>query len=119
METGKLTPILGLIAGMAFASAVAAQGPEGGPPPFHHRPNLSGMLTNTLNLSDAQKAQVDALVKTVQPQLDAIHEQARVAADAVVKQLDIQIRPFSSADQQKRLDALETLRATAPSHEPK
>ena len=72
------------------------------------------MLTHTLDLTDAQKAQVEAMVKTVQPQLDAIHQQARTAADAVLKQLDAQIRPLLNADQQKKLDALATLRGTGP-----
>ena len=90
-----------------------------GPPCHHHgRPNIAARLTRTLNLTDEQKTQVQALADAVQPQLDAIHQQARVAAGAVLKRLDTQVRPLLTADQQKRLDALETLRETAPHDAP-
>ena len=111
MKQNKLIPITLCTAAMlALGQFAGAQTPDDPAPPFHHRPNLTLMLTATLQLTDAQKAQVDALVKGVQPQLDAIHEQARTASDAVLKQLDAQLRPLLSADQQKKLDALATLR---------
>ena len=99
---------------LALGQFAGAQTPEEPAPPFHHRPNLIGMLVHTLDLTDAQKTQVEALVKAIQPQLDVIHQQARTAADAVLKQLDTQIRPLLNADQQKKLDALATLRGTGP-----
>ena len=83
----------------------------------HGHPDLTRMLTHTLNLSDAQQTQVKTLVAEVQPQLDAIHQQARQSADAVMKQLNTKIRPLLTADQQKRLDALETLHSTQPGTE--
>ena len=69
------------------------------------------MLTHTLDLTDAQKTQVQTYVAGVKPQLEAIHEQARTQADAVLKQLDTQIRPLLTPEQVKKLDAMETLRA--------
>ncbi len=100
---------------LALAPVANAQGPED-PMPFHHHgpPDLTLMLTRLLNLSDAQQAQVKPLVSEVQPQLDAVHKQAREAADAIIKQLNAKIRPLLSADQQKRLDAFETLHAPRP-----
>ena len=94
--------------------AVADSPEECGAMGHHGRPDLTRMLTHTLNLSDAQQTQVKTLVAEVQPQLDAIHQQARQAADAVTKQLNTKIRPLLTPDQQKRLDALETLHSTQP-----
>ena len=70
------------------------------------------MLTRTLQLTDAQKSQVEPLVTAMRPQLDAIHQKARAEADAILKQLDAQIRPLLTPEQQKRLDAVETLHGT-------
>ena len=106
---------LGCVAFLALAPIANAQAPED-QMPFHHHgpPDLTLMLTRLLNLSDAQQAQVKPLVSEVQPQLDAIHKQAREAADAIIKQLNVKIRPLLTADQQKRLDAFETLHAPQP-----
>jgi Spy/CpxP family protein refolding chaperone len=107
-----LIPILSVALSLAAGSVVSAQGPEeGGPGPHHHgRPNLTEMLNHTLQFTDAQKAQVQPLVDAAQPKLKEIHEQARAQADVVLKQLDAQIRPLLDPQQQKKLDALETLR---------
>ena len=92
---------------------------------------MTAMLSHALNLTDAQKAQVQTMVaavqpqleaihqqahaqaapiiKQLQPQLEAIHQQARAQAAPIIKQLHTQIRPLLTADQQKKLDALETL----------
>ena len=68
------------------------------------------MLARTLSLTEAQKTQIQQYSAGIQPQLDAIHEQARTAEDALIKQLYASIRPLLTAEQQARLDALETLR---------
>jgi hypothetical protein len=67
-----------------------------------------------LNLSDTQQSQLKPIVAEVQPQLDAIHKQARESADAVLKQLNTKIRPLLTPEQQKRLDAMQTLREARP-----
>ena len=117
MKTSKL-PITALCAALALVSGqlARAQGPEdSGPPMLHHGPpNITERLTHALNLTDAQKAQVQAKVAAVQPQLDAIRKQAHEQADAIIKQLHEQIRPLLNAEQQKRLDAIQTLRDTRP-----
>lgn len=107
-----LIPILSVALSLAAGSFASAQGPEeGGPGPRHHGPrDLTGMLSRTLQLTDAQKAQVQPLVDAAQPKLKEIHEQARAQADVVLKQLNAQIRPLLNPEQQKKLDALETLR---------
>lgn len=115
MKIKKLIPFaLCAAAALVFGQLVRAQGPddnEAGPPHHHGPPNLTEMLTRTLDLTDTQKTQVQTYVATAQPQLEAIHQQARTQADAVLKQLDTQIRPLLSAEQAKKLDAIETLRA--------
>ena len=76
------------------------------------------MFTHTLNLSEAQQTQVKAMMAEVQPQLEAIHQQARQSAEVIMKQLNAKVRPLLTADQQKRLDALETLHATESPAQP-
>lgn len=117
MKLYKHTFLTCCAAGFLVAGQFArAQTPDDPMSPYRHGPpNLTAMLTHMLNLTDAQETQVKALLAEVQPQLDAIHEQARQAADVIIKQLDAKIRPLLTADQQKRFDALETLRETRPS----
>jgi Spy/CpxP family protein refolding chaperone len=109
-------PILLTLTGaamLALGQLASAQTACDGEAWHHHGPpNMTAMLNHVLNLTDAQKTQVQTLVTAVQPQLDAIHQQARAAAEPIIKQLHTQIRPLLTADQQKKLDALETLRGS-------
>jgi Spy/CpxP family protein refolding chaperone len=100
---------------LAIAPLATAETPDGAAACFHHGGpmNMTAMLAHVLNLTDAQKAQVQPLIDAAQPQLKAIHEQARAAAEPIMKQLHTQIRPFLTAEQQKKLDALETLHGSA------
>ena len=111
MKTNKL--ILITLAGaalFALAPFAGAETLDGAPACFHHgAPNMTAMLSHVLNLTDAQKAQVQPLIDAVKPQLEAIHQQARTAAEPIMKQLHTQIRPYLTAEQLKKLDALETL----------
>ena len=112
MKPIKRIPIIVCVSAfVTVAQFAGAQTPDN--PPCHHGPqNLTVMLTRTLQLTDAQKSQVEPLVTAVRPQLEAIHQKARAEADVVLKQLDTQIRPLLTPDQQKRLDAMETLHGT-------
>ena len=81
-----------------------------GPPPFS-KPNLSDIFARLLLLTDAQKAQLQPYVHAAQPQLDAIHQQARQREDAfLLRQLDASIRPLLTPEQQTKLDAFEAVR---------
>lgn len=84
-----------------------------GPPPFMEA-NVSEMLSGILSLTDAQKAQFQTYFDLAQPALDQIHEQARHAANIVMKQLDTQIRPLLMPEQQTKLDQFEAMRAARP-----
>ena len=115
MKANKLISLCAaaVMAGGTFAGAQPCDDPAS--PGFHHgAPDLTAMLTHMLALTDAQKTQVQAKVEAVKPQLDAIHEQAHKQAAVILKQLHDQIRPLLDADQQKRLDAIETLHETRP-----
>jgi len=110
MKIPKLIPIaVSFAAFTAVAPFAGAEGPEG--PAFCHKgaPDMTAMLSHVLQLSDAQKSQVEPLVTAVRPQLQAIHEKARADAEVILKQLHTQIRPLLTPEQQKRLDAMEVL----------
>ena len=108
----KLIPItLCLTAFAAVAQFAGAQTPDT-PMAFCHKggaPDLTGMLTHVLQLTDAQKRQVEPLVAAVRPQLQAIHELARATADVILKQLPPQSRPPPPPDNQNQLHRLDSL----------
>jgi Spy/CpxP family protein refolding chaperone len=111
MKLTKLIPItLCLATFLAGTQLVGGQTPDSAPP-FCHKgaPDMTGMLTHMLQLTEAQKSQVEPFVAAARPQLTAIHEKARADADVVLKQLHGQIRPLLTPEQQKRLDAMEVL----------
>src|SRR6266550_7071712 len=123
MKPKKLTIVLFAAAQMFAANFVSAQtvsvtpvAPMTAPPgpPAFGKPNLSDLLTRMLLLTDAQKAQLQPYVDAVQPQLDATHQQARQATDALLKQLYASIRPLLSPVQQTKLDAFEAMREAGP-----
>ena len=111
MKVTKRIPIIVCVSAFAVVAQFAgAQTPDNAPP-FCHKgaPDMTARLTHMLQLTDAQKSQVEPLVAAARPQLQAIHEKARAEADVVLKQLHTQIRPLLTPDQQKRLDAMEVL----------
>ncbi len=79
-------------------------------PPFC-KATLSDILTRLLSLTDAQRAQLQPYVDAIQPQLDAIHQQAREGDNALLRQLNTSIRPLLNPEQQAKLDAFEAIRA--------
>jgi Spy/CpxP family protein refolding chaperone len=122
MKPRKLTILLFAAAQMFAANFVSAQTASATPvapvtppgPPLFARPNLSEMLSRMLLLSDAQKAQLQPYIDAVEPQLEATHQQARQAADALLKQLFASIRPLLTPEQQTKLDAFEAMRVARP-----
>lgn len=123
MKPRNLTIVLLVAAQLLAASLASAQTPTPtpvapllppGPPPFG-KPSVSEMLSRVLSLTDAQKSQLQATFDATQTQLDAIHQQARQAEEPLLKQLEAQIRPLLTAEQQARLDQLEAMHAGGPS----
>jgi Spy/CpxP family protein refolding chaperone len=116
MKSRNLTIVL-LVAGQLLAANLAsAQTPTPTsaapfPPPPFGKPSVSEMLSHVLSLTDAQKSQLQATFDATQAQLDAIHEQARQAEEPVLKQLEAQIRPLLTAEQQAKLDQIDAMRS--------
>jgi hypothetical protein len=54
----------------------------------------------------------------VQPQLDAIHQQARQGENALLRQLYASIRRLLNPEQQTKLDAFEAMRVAEPRSNP-
>ena len=63
-------------------------------------------LAEELELTDAQKAQVQPIIDQAKPQIQAIHREAMEKSRAVMENTTAQIRPLLTAEQQQKLDAL-------------
>jgi ATP-dependent exoDNAse (exonuclease V) beta subunit len=124
MKPRKLLIVLFAAAQMFTANFVSAQtasatsAPMTPPRPPFGKPNLSDILTRLLLLTDAQKAQLQPYLDAVQPQLDAIHQQARQGENALLRQLYASIRGLLNPEQQTKLDAFEAMRAAEPPSNP-
>jgi len=94
------------LCGYAFAEP---QGGFGG----HHGGGWHGHafamdhLTKSLNLTPDQQTKVQPLIDQARPQIIAIHKDAMDKTHAVMEKTASQIRPILTADQQKKLDALQ------------
>ena len=64
-------------------------------------------ISETLNLTPEQKAKVQPIVDQAKPQMIAIHQDAMQKAKAVMDNTVSQVRPLLTADQQKKLDAVQ------------
>jgi periplasmic protein CpxP/Spy len=94
----------GAIALGGFAVLQAQPGAGGG---WHgHAFGLRG-LTKQLNLTSDQEAKVQPILDAAKPQLAAIHQEAMQKAKGVIDSSLSQIRPLLTADQQKKLDAVQ------------
>ena len=94
----------GAIALGGFAVLQAQPGAGGG---WHgHAFGLRG-LTKQLNLTSDQEAKVQPILDSAKPQLAAIHQEAMQKAKGVIDSSLSQIRPLLTADQQKKLDAIQ------------
>lgn len=63
-------------------------------------------LTKELELTEAQKVQVQPIVDQAKPQLKQIHQEAMEKSSTVMETAAAQIRPLLTAEQQKKFDAL-------------
>ena len=84
-----------------FVQAQPPAGPHGG---WHHNPLEE--LSNSLNLSDAEKTKIQPIIDQAKPQLQAIHQDAMTKAKAVIDDSVSQIRPLLTSEQQTKLDAI-------------
>ena len=94
----------GAIALGGFVIVQAQPGPGGGG--RWHGHGLQG-ITKQLNLTSDQETKVQPIVDAAKPQLAAIHQEAMQKAKGVIDNSLSQIRPLLTADQQKKLDAVQ------------
>ena len=64
-------------------------------------------ITDKLNLTSDQQTKVQPILDQAKPQIAAIHQEAMQKAKTVVDNALAQIRPILTAEQQKKLDAIE------------
>jgi hypothetical protein len=64
-------------------------------------------LTEELNLTSDQQTKVQPILDAAKPQIAAIHQEAMQKAKTVIEGTLSQVRPLLTADQQKKLDAMQ------------
>ena len=110
MKRNLLTVVAaGAIALGGFVVVQAQPGPGGpcGHGDWHgHAFGLNG-ITEKLNLTSDQQTKVQPILDAAKPQIRAIHQEAMQKMKAVMDNTLSQIRPLLTADQQKKLDAIQ------------
>ena len=71
-----------------------------------HAFGLQG-ITDKLNLTSEQQTKVQPILDAAKPQIVAIHQDAMQKTQTVIDSTLSQIRPMLTADQQKKLDAVQ------------
>src|SRR5436309_3171479 len=64
-------------------------------------------VTEQLSLTSDQQTKVQPILDAAKPQLVAIHQEAMQKAKGIIDSSLSQIRPLLTADQQKKLDAIQ------------
>ena len=95
----------GAIALGGFVVVQAQPGP-GGAGHCGHAFGLRG-ITEKLDLTADQQTKVQPILDAAKPQITAIHQEAMQKMHTVMNDTLSQIRPLLTADQQKKLDAIE------------
>jgi Spy/CpxP family protein refolding chaperone len=86
---------------------VQAQPGPGGGGHFHGHGFGVRHLIDKLDLTSDQQTKVQPILDAAKPQMRAIHEEAMQKAKGVIDNSLSQIRPLLTADQQKKLDAIQ------------
>src|ERR1051326_520013 len=96
----------GAVALGGFVVVQAQPGP-GGPGHWHgHAFGLQG-LTEKLDLTSDQETKVQPILDAAKPQIAAIHQEAMQKIKGIMDSTLSQVRPLLTADQQKKLDAIQ------------
>lgn len=73
----------------------------------HHKMgNPLEHLSKDLDLTDAQKAQVQPIIDQAKPQIEAIHQEAMEKMRVILESSGAQIRPLLTPVQQEKFDAM-------------
>jgi hypothetical protein len=92
---------------IALGGFVVVQAQAGGPGRWHGHAFGLQHLTEKLDLTSDQQAKVEPILDAAKPQIAAIHQEAMQKAKGVMDGTLSQIRPLLTADQQKKLDAMQ------------
>jgi hypothetical protein len=92
---------------IALGGFVVVQAQAGGPGRWHGHAFGLQHLTEKLDLTSDQQAKVEPILDAAKPQIAAIHQEAMQKAKGVMDGTLSQIRPLLTADQQKKLDAIQ------------
>ncbi len=118
MKRNVLFTLLACGAGLILSAAAQAQTPA---PTTSACPEASGSacachaghgggvlqhLTYELGLSGSQQAQIAPILEAAQPQMKAIHDQAKTQFDSLVNSVSAQITPLLTPDQQTKFSAM-------------
>jgi len=107
MKRNLLTLVTaGAIALGGFIFVQAQPGPGGAGHWQDHAFGLRG-ITEKLDLTAEQQTKVQPILDQAKPQIAAIHQEAMQKAKTVIDSTLSQIRPVLTADQQKKLDAIQ------------
>jgi Spy/CpxP family protein refolding chaperone len=79
---------------------------EHGPGPKHHMGNPLEHLSESLNLTEEQKAKVQPIIDQAKPQIAAIHQEAMEKMRTIMESAGTQIRPLLTPEQQEKFDAM-------------
>ncbi len=96
----------GAIALGGFVIVQAQPGPGHGGFGHGHAFGLRG-IADKLDLTSEQQTKVQPILDQAKPQIAAIHQEAMQKAKTVIDSTLSQIRPLLTADQQKKLDAIQ------------
>jgi Spy/CpxP family protein refolding chaperone len=96
----------GAIALGGFVIVQAQPGPGGAGCAHGHGFGLGG-ISEKLSLTSDQQTKVQPILDQAKPQIAAIHQEAMQKAKTVIDSTLSQIRPLLTADQQKKLDAIQ------------
>ena len=92
------------LGGFIFVQAQPGSGGAG-----HWQGHAFGLrgITEKLDLTAEQQTKVQPILDQAKPQIAAIHQEAMQKAKTVIDSTLSQIRPVLTADQQKKLDAIQ------------
>src|SRR6476659_4679021 len=94
------------LGGLVVVQPQLASGPGGAGHWHGHAFGLRG-ITEKLDLTADQQTKVQPILDQAKPQIAAIHQEAMQKRHTVMNSTLSQIRPILTADQQKKLDAIE------------
>ncbi len=115
MKSKLITLSAACVALFATVSIGQAQDPSAKnndrPHSWHKRGNPVEHLTKALNLTPEQQAKIQPIFDQAKPQIKAARQEAKQKLVAIRENIQSQIRPILTTDQQQKFDAMKQARA--------